>query len=710
MLDQRTAARTCAAIAALCTIGLFVVDFSRHHSWHLSADRNYYELLADAFTQGQFHLRVDPVLWDLPDANLYRSRYYVYFGPAPAVVIAAINKAWGALSSQHFPDRLYLFVAAFLQLYFLGRLILLFRSTLRQGGDDARPLATDSKGSSEKRLGPESPDTANSSTSPSVWRRDRLGVALALLLGLACIGASLIVPGLLSWVFKGLWNVPAADVRVRMGVGGVFVTGIVLIALPFANGHLCRLASKGWKVSARAGLAPWQVKLAAALGVYAFGTYFFQQMTEDPRVFEHAILYASTASTALVWYYTNAVFTDRLGPCQAFLLLFSTLFALLTRVAWFVPVFFLGLFTLLSVRRSRIARRLLLLLVAAGAIAFLGTIAYNRARFGAFMEFGWSYQIMLVIEDLPFSRLGRDVTDRLGDAMYLLLAYAGVMPATTSRMLYDFIAPFNWSPFLLWVLVAPYWRKRQNQEPIQFLRIIWVVLLSALFCLVAVPLGAIGRYNGDLIPWMLLLAASGYLCSGVVLRKLAVVAVVWALTNTIIATPRDHHPSPMIPLPEGEYARQGLTRMYAPPTGPPNELRPTSFYCTTPVSDSFRLTSFHLPGRGRAKGEGPGGSCAVKRAMNFVFRTDPAATKRTLLLDFTTSQPTLWGVRFEDEFLPDLHVGRDSPPLEIPLSPGYGPNYVGQLFVYLKEIEGEPIASNLSYKETVGWFRAFYQE
>ncbi|HEV3255774.1 MAG TPA: hypothetical protein VG013_02725, partial [Gemmataceae bacterium] len=70
----------------------------------------YYDLLADAFLHGRtaLPLRPDPKLLSLPDpydpeqnreyrlhdALLYQGRYYLYWGPAPALIVAPIKALW----------------------------------------------------------------------------------------------------------------------------------------------------------------------------------------------------------------------------------------------------------------------------------------------------------------------------------------------------------------------------------------------------------------------------------------------------------------------------------------------------------------------------------------------------------------------------------------------------------------------------------------
>src|SRR5213079_593487 len=89
---------------------VFVVYFyfATQGSWKFSGDdpeKISYPMLADAFLHGHTYLPVDPAseLLALPnpydteahaklalvDASLYRDRYYLYFGPAPALAHAA---------------------------------------------------------------------------------------------------------------------------------------------------------------------------------------------------------------------------------------------------------------------------------------------------------------------------------------------------------------------------------------------------------------------------------------------------------------------------------------------------------------------------------------------------------------------------------------------------------------------------------------------
>ncbi len=95
-----------AAAVLLAAIGQ--AAFVTHGSmtrWHTFTD--YYDQLAEAFHHGQTHLLVQPLPqllqlsdpydpasnapWRLHDAELYQGRYYLYWGPAPALLLSAIK-------------------------------------------------------------------------------------------------------------------------------------------------------------------------------------------------------------------------------------------------------------------------------------------------------------------------------------------------------------------------------------------------------------------------------------------------------------------------------------------------------------------------------------------------------------------------------------------------------------------------------------------
>jgi 4-amino-4-deoxy-L-arabinose transferase-like glycosyltransferase len=132
----RTAALLCAALA-LCAAATFWVaegvapwSGDLHNAWHQ------YEYLAEGFARGHTYLSVDPdpallALRDpydpdanaatrLWDASLYRGRYYLYYGPAPAV---ALMLPWRLATGRALPQRLAVAVFACTGLAALALLI-----------------------------------------------------------------------------------------------------------------------------------------------------------------------------------------------------------------------------------------------------------------------------------------------------------------------------------------------------------------------------------------------------------------------------------------------------------------------------------------------------------------------------------------------------------------------------------------------------------
>ena len=108
----------CAAAAFWIADGVAVWGGDLHNAWH------HYEYMAEGFLHGHTYLSVDPDpgllrladpydpdankpyrLWD---ASLYRGRYYLYYGPAPAI---ALMLPWRILTGAELPQRLA--VAAF---------------------------------------------------------------------------------------------------------------------------------------------------------------------------------------------------------------------------------------------------------------------------------------------------------------------------------------------------------------------------------------------------------------------------------------------------------------------------------------------------------------------------------------------------------------------------------------------------------------------
>lgn len=102
----------CAAAIFWTAEGVAPWDGDLHNAWH------HYEYLADGFAHGHTYLSVDPdpgllalkdpydpaenAKFRLWDASYYRGRYYLYFGPAPALFMAA-----GRIVSGHMlPQRL----------------------------------------------------------------------------------------------------------------------------------------------------------------------------------------------------------------------------------------------------------------------------------------------------------------------------------------------------------------------------------------------------------------------------------------------------------------------------------------------------------------------------------------------------------------------------------------------------------------------------
>jgi hypothetical protein len=97
---------------------------------------HYYEYLVEGFLQGHTHLSVAPApglarLQDpydpqqnapfrLSDASLYHGKYYLYYGPTPAVILML---PWKVLTGRHLPERLAAVAFATLALAGLGLLL-----------------------------------------------------------------------------------------------------------------------------------------------------------------------------------------------------------------------------------------------------------------------------------------------------------------------------------------------------------------------------------------------------------------------------------------------------------------------------------------------------------------------------------------------------------------------------------------------------------
>jgi hypothetical protein len=120
---RRAAWGAWAAVAVVVLVQVWTVSGGRWSHWPTYS--NYYQQLADAFRSGQTCLLElpDPALLALPDpydpaanhryalhdASLYRGRYYLYWGPVPALLLAAVNAVFRVRSV---PDQVLVFTFA----------------------------------------------------------------------------------------------------------------------------------------------------------------------------------------------------------------------------------------------------------------------------------------------------------------------------------------------------------------------------------------------------------------------------------------------------------------------------------------------------------------------------------------------------------------------------------------------------------------------
>ena len=102
----------CALLLAWIANGVAVLEGDRTDAWH------HYEYLVDGFLKGHASLSVEPAPellrlhdpydpaqngpWRLWDASLYRGKFYLYFGPTPALVMLP----WRVVTDHHLPQRL----------------------------------------------------------------------------------------------------------------------------------------------------------------------------------------------------------------------------------------------------------------------------------------------------------------------------------------------------------------------------------------------------------------------------------------------------------------------------------------------------------------------------------------------------------------------------------------------------------------------------
>ncbi|MGA2016360.1 MAG: hypothetical protein ABSH26_05350 [Opitutaceae bacterium] len=102
----------CALLLAWIANGAAVLEGDRTDAWH------HYEYLVDGFLRGHASISVDPAPellrlrdpydpaqngpWRLWDASLYRGKFYLYFGPTPALLMLP----WRVATGHHLPQRL----------------------------------------------------------------------------------------------------------------------------------------------------------------------------------------------------------------------------------------------------------------------------------------------------------------------------------------------------------------------------------------------------------------------------------------------------------------------------------------------------------------------------------------------------------------------------------------------------------------------------
>jgi hypothetical protein len=119
----------CAATALWISQGVALWSGDTRGPWH------HYEYLAEGFAHGHTHLSVDPdpellalrdpydpaanVGHKLWDASLYRGRYYLYFGPAPALLMLP----WRIVTGQEPPQHIAVAAAAVAELAALALLL-----------------------------------------------------------------------------------------------------------------------------------------------------------------------------------------------------------------------------------------------------------------------------------------------------------------------------------------------------------------------------------------------------------------------------------------------------------------------------------------------------------------------------------------------------------------------------------------------------------
>ena len=135
--------RTAFLLFAIGLLHLWVVTAGTFSFWPVYGA--YYSKLTDAFLHGQVSLRTlpspemlalpdpyDPTAnqpWRLHDAVLFKGKYYLYWGPAPALIAAGICRAAG-ITEPHFGDQFVVFPFLFGTVVLAAILLLQIRARL----------------------------------------------------------------------------------------------------------------------------------------------------------------------------------------------------------------------------------------------------------------------------------------------------------------------------------------------------------------------------------------------------------------------------------------------------------------------------------------------------------------------------------------------------------------------------------------------------
>jgi hypothetical protein len=262
----------CAAAAFWISNGVAPWDGDRSNVWH------HYEYLAEGFLHGHTYLSLEPAPellrlrnpydpaanapWRLWDASLYNGKFYLYFGPTPALLMLP----WRILTGHELPQRLV--AALFAAIGIAGLARLLFEVRLR--------------------LFPRLPDLAlalivvtafHASWIPVTLRRSGVW-DLPIVAAVACAWWALYF----LWKFhdsggRTRWAVAAgAALALLMGSRATFVPGSAAVALlllaPTGAGETAR--SRNW----RGILAGAAIAAAGGIGLLAYNRARFGNWTE----------------------------------------------------------------------------------------------------------------------------------------------------------------------------------------------------------------------------------------------------------------------------------------------------------------------------------------------------------------------------------------------------------------------------------------------